>query len=133
MRTTPENPVRSASVSMTTPREFTPGLYRRRPAGVDDAGSDLEHAPMERQHRKSLREPDETVRFEGITEDIVEIAGFTVGRTVQEPGCPWSERDPRAKTEGVWCQARPVGIGLSGRWGADLPDGTTLEWGPDDV
>jgi hypothetical protein len=45
-----------------------------------------EHASMEHHHRKNFREPDQSVRFEGIAEDIVEIAGFTVGRTVQQPG-----------------------------------------------
>jgi hypothetical protein len=88
---------------------------------------------MAHEHRKSFREPEETVRLEGISEDIVEIAGFIVNRTVQQPGWRWSETDPRSKTEGVWCQAHHIGVVLSGRWGADLPDGTTLEWGPDDV
>jgi class 3 adenylate cyclase len=83
--------------------------------------------------RKSLREPDETVRYEGISEDLVEIAGFTVGRTVSQPGWRWSLNDPRALTEGTWCQAHHVGVVLRGRWGAELPDGRLLEWGPDDV
>jgi class 3 adenylate cyclase len=84
-------------------------------------------------HRKSLADPDESVRFEGITEDIVEIAGFTVGRTVQQPGWRWSKNDPRALVEGTWCQAHHVGLVLSGRWGAEFPDGTSMEWGPEDV
>ena len=41
--------------------------------------------------------------------------------------------DPRALTDGAWCQAQHVGVVLSGRWGAELLDGTILEWGPDDV
>lgn len=83
--------------------------------------------------RKSLREPDESIRFEGISEDIVEIAGFTVGRTVQQPGWRWSKDDPRARTEGTWCQAHHVGLVLSGRWGAEFSDGAIMEWGPEDV
>jgi class 3 adenylate cyclase len=84
-------------------------------------------------YRKSFREPDESIKFEGISEEIVEIAGFTVSQTVQEAGWRWSQNDPRALTEGAWCQAHHVGVVLSGRWGAELPDGTLLEWGPDDV
>jgi class 3 adenylate cyclase len=84
-------------------------------------------------YRKSFREPDESIRFEGITEQIVEIAGFTVGRTVSQPGWRWSKNDSRALAEGTWCQAHHVGVVLSGRWGAELTDGTVLEWGPDDV
>lgn len=85
-------------------------------------------------YRKSLREPDESIRFEGLTEAIVEIAGFTVGRAVQQPGWRWSQSDPRAIADGTtWCQSHHVGVVLSGRWGAELLDGTVLEWGPDDV
>ena len=84
-------------------------------------------------YRKSFREPDESIEFEGIVEEIVEIAGFTVGRIVQPPGWRWSQNDPRALTEGTWCQAHHVGVVLSGRWGAELLDGTLLEFGPDDV
>jgi len=83
--------------------------------------------------RKSLRVPDESIRLEGISEDTVEIAGFTVGRTVQQPGWRWSKNDPRAATEGVWCQAHHVGVVLSGRWGAEFQDGAVMEWGPEDV
>jgi class 3 adenylate cyclase len=88
---------------------------------------------VDERHRKSLREPDESIRFVGITEEIVEIAGFTVGRTVSQPGWRWSQNDPRALTDGAWCQAHHVGVVLSGRWGAELLDGTLLEWGPEDV
>lgn len=33
-------------------------------------------------YKKNLRDPDEAIRFEGVAEDIVEIAGFTIARTV---------------------------------------------------
>lgn len=82
-------------------------------------------------HKKNLREPDESIRFEGVAEDIVEIGGFTVARTVQDPGWRWSSTDPRS--EGALCQSHHVGVVLSGRWGAELRDGALLEWGPDDV
>jgi hypothetical protein len=82
-------------------------------------------------YRKNLREPDESIRFEGVAEDIVEIGGFTIARTVQDPGWRWSSTDPRS--EGALCESHHVGVVLSGRWGAELVDGTLLEWGPEDV
>ena len=82
-------------------------------------------------YRKNLREPDESIRFEGVAEDIVEIGGFTIARTVQDPGWRWSSTDPRS--EGALCESHHVGVVLSGHWGAELRDGALLEWGPEDV
>jgi class 3 adenylate cyclase len=82
-------------------------------------------------YKKNLRDPDESVRFEGVAEDIVEIGGFTIARTVQDPGWRWSRTDPRSA--GALCESHHVGVVLSGRWGAELADGTLLEWGPEDV
>jgi len=82
-------------------------------------------------HKKNLRDPDESIRFEGLSEDIVEIGGFTIARTVQDPGWRWSSTDPRSA--GALCESHHVGLVVSGRWGAELRDGTLLEWGPDDV
>lgn len=82
-------------------------------------------------YKKNLRDPDESIRFEGVAEDIVEIAGFTVARTVQDPGWRWSSTDPRSA--GALCESHHVGVVLSGRWGAELRDGALLEWGPEDV
>ncbi len=87
---------------------------------------------MDASRRKSLREPDEKVEFPGIVEEIVEIGGYTVGRTVSQPGWRWSQ-DARSLVGGQWCQAHHVGLVLSGRWSAQLRDGTLFEWGPDDV
>jgi class 3 adenylate cyclase len=81
---------------------------------------------------KSLRAPDETIRLPGITEELVDLGDLTVGRTVQEPGWRWSTH-MRPVVGGDWCQARHVGMVLSGRFGAQLKDGTVLELGPDDV
>lgn len=88
---------------------------------------------MEPLRRKSLREPDETVQLPGVTEAYVEIGGYTVARTVQDPGWRYSRDDARAAEDGGWCQAHHVGVVISGRWGAELRDGAVLEWGPDDV
>jgi class 3 adenylate cyclase len=81
---------------------------------------------------KNLAHPDETIRFPGITESFVEVAGMTVGRTVQDPGWRWST-DTKPLVGGEWCEARHVGVVISGRAGFLLRDGRTLEFGPDDV
>jgi class 3 adenylate cyclase len=81
---------------------------------------------------KNLNSPDETISFPGITEDLIEIAGMTVARTVQDPGWRWST-DMQPLVGGEWCEARHIGVVISGRWGALLRDGRVLEFGPDDV
>src|SRR5438132_8565100 len=61
-----------------------------------------------------------------------EIAGITVSRSVQAPGWRWSEHT-KPLVGGELCEARHVGVVVSGSWGAVLRDGTVLEFGPDDV
>jgi class 3 adenylate cyclase len=51
---------------------------------------------------------------------------------VNEPGWRWST-DIRPTVGGEWCQARHVGIVLSGRLGIDFPDGTSFVFGEGDV
>jgi hypothetical protein len=83
--------------------------------------------------RKSFTAPDETLCLPGIDEAVVELAGFTVAKIVQAPGWVWS-RDFRPLIDaGEFCEIRHVGLVLSGRWGARLRDGSTMEFGPDDV
>jgi class 3 adenylate cyclase len=81
---------------------------------------------------KSFREPDETMKVEGVTERQVEMGDLTVGRQTLEPGWRWSTHI-RPHVGGDWCQARHVGVMLSGRLGIKLRDGTTFELGADDV
>ena len=81
---------------------------------------------------KNLRTPDETIQLPGVTEELVDLGDLTVGRTVQEPGWRWSTHT-RPIVGGDWCKARHVGVVLSGRFGAQLKDGTVLDLGPDDV
>jgi len=50
-----------------------------------------------------------TLSFPGITEVLVEMAGMTVARTVQDPGWRWST-DVRPLVGGEWCEARHVGV-----------------------
>ena len=81
---------------------------------------------------KSLKTPDETIRFPRLALELVELGDVTVGRTVLEPGWRWSTH-VRPTVGGQSCQARHVGAVLSGRFGVQLDDGRVLELGPDDV
>jgi hypothetical protein len=82
---------------------------------------------------KSLRAPDDRFAYPGMTEESVEVARYTVTRSVQDAGWRYSRDDPRAAEDGGWCGAHHVGVVLSGRWGAELRGGERFEWGPDDV
>jgi class 3 adenylate cyclase len=82
--------------------------------------------------KKNLRDPEESIVFPGIREDMVEIGGLTVARSVSDPGWRWSEHT-QPIVGGEWCEARHIGVVLSGSWGALLRDGTVVEFGPDDV
>jgi class 3 adenylate cyclase/mannose-6-phosphate isomerase-like protein (cupin superfamily) len=81
---------------------------------------------------KNLRAPDETIRFPGITADLVDVGDLTVGHLVVEPGWRWSTH-VRPTVGGEWCEARHLGVVLSGRFAVVLRDGTELAFGPDDV
>ena len=86
-------------------------------------------APVE---RKNLGEPDETQQFPGIKVDHVDLGDITVGRYEAEPGWRWSTH-VRPQVGGEWCQARHVGVMISGRVGIRLPDGSTYELVPGDA
>jgi len=82
--------------------------------------------------QKSFDRPDEVVEFPKFTSQIVELGDLTVGRFVNEPGWRWSEH-VRPVVGGEWCQARHVGVILSGILGVDFEDGTRMEIGPGEV
>jgi len=77
-------------------------------------------------------EPDETLVFGGVTEQLITIGGVTVTRGVQPPGWSWREHY-QPLVGGEWCQARHVGITLEGRQAIRLADGTEVEYGPGDL
>lgn len=77
-------------------------------------------------------EPDETVTFGGVTEQMISIGGLTVSRSVQPAGWHWREHF-QPLVGGEWCQARHVGVTLEGRQAILLPDGTQVEYGPGDL
>jgi class 3 adenylate cyclase len=81
---------------------------------------------------RNLDEPDETIELPGVVQDEVELGDLTVGRVVHQPGWRWSTH-VKPEVGGEWCQARHMGIVVSGRLGIVLEDGTTAELGPNDV
>jgi class 3 adenylate cyclase len=67
-----------------------------------------------------------------MTVEQVDLGDITVGRLTMEPGWRWFE-DVRPRVGGDWCEARHVGVVVSGRFGVTMRDGTKIEFGPDDV
>jgi len=81
---------------------------------------------------KSIAKPDEILEFPKLTVRVVELGDITVGHFVNEPGWSWAEC-MRPTVGGDWCQARHLGMILSGRLGVEFEDGTTFEVGPQEV
>jgi len=81
---------------------------------------------------KSFSEPDQVVDEAGVHEERLEFGQLLVARTTHEPGWRWSTHiKPLVGTER--CQARHVGVVISGRIAFELADGTIGEAGPDSV
>jgi class 3 adenylate cyclase len=83
-------------------------------------------------HVRNLGLPDEVIEFPLLKVRVVDLGDITVGHFVNEPGWSWYDC-VRPTVGGEWCQARHLGIILSGRLGVELEDGTKLEFGPEDV
>jgi class 3 adenylate cyclase len=81
---------------------------------------------------KSLEKPDEILEFPKLTVRVVELGDITVGHFVNEPGWSWAEC-MRPTVGGDWCQARHLGMVLSGRLGVQFEDGTGFEVGSQEV
>src|SRR6201993_290263 len=81
---------------------------------------------------KNLMSPDEALEFPGIKVQQVDVGDLTVGRIVTQPGWRWSTH-VRPEVGGDWCEARHVGVVLSGRFEVVMRDGTRLQFGPEDV
>ena len=80
-------------------------------------------------HWKSFDAPDQVLRLPKLTAELVEVGELTVGHLVTQPGWRWSEH-VRPTVGGEWCQARHVGVVLSGRVAVQLQDGRVREFGP---
>jgi class 3 adenylate cyclase len=83
-------------------------------------------------HVKNIAEPDELIEFPNMHVQVVDLGDITVGYMVNEPGWSWREC-VQPRVGGEWCQARHLGMILSGRIGIELQDGTRFEMGPNDV
>jgi class 3 adenylate cyclase len=82
--------------------------------------------------RKSFGEPDRVVEAPLVREEIVELGRIAVSRTTHAPGWRWSTHvRPIVGTER--CEARHVGVMISGRVVVELADGSRLESGPGDA
>ena len=82
--------------------------------------------------RANLDQPNEVIEFPNIKASLVELGDLTVGLFVSQPGWRWSLHN-KPKVGGEWCQARHIGVVLSGRLGIDFSDGTTAEFGRMDL
>jgi class 3 adenylate cyclase len=83
-------------------------------------------------HVRNLGKPDEVIEFPLLKVRVVDLGDITVGHFVHEPGWSWQEC-VRPTVGGDWCEARHLGMIVSGRLGVELQDGTRLELGPEDV
>jgi class 3 adenylate cyclase len=81
---------------------------------------------------KSFDGADQTIELPLLKAELVEVGDFTVGYIVHQPGWRWSTH-VKPTVGGEWCQARHIGVVLSGRAGVMLADGTSYEIGPRDV
>lgn len=81
---------------------------------------------------KNFDSPDQVIRLPKFTAELVEVGELTVGLLVTQPGWRWSV-DVRPEVGGEWCQARHLGVVLSGRVAVQMQDGRMLEFGPNDV
>jgi class 3 adenylate cyclase len=81
---------------------------------------------------KSFRNPDESRVFEKGRADIVTLGDVTMARTTAEPGWRWSEHiRPLAGTSS--CQLHHLGFVVVGRFRIVMDDGTSREFGPEDI
>ena len=85
-----------------------------------------------RLQRRRLSEATDVRRFPHGRIDVVELDDHVVGRLVHEPGWRWSnDVKPIAGTE--LCQFHHVGYVVAGRLRVQMPDGTEMEFGPEEV
>jgi hypothetical protein len=83
-------------------------------------------------YMKHLSDPDETIQFPRVMEELFDVGGFAVGKMTDEPG--WRSSTDMAQLVGrEWCQTRHVGVVLSGRVLFTLIDGTEVECDPFDI
>src|SRR3989475_11586892 len=85
-----------------------------------------------RLQRRRFTEPSDVRTIPRGRIEVVELDDTVVGRMTYEPGWRWSvDVQPIAGTD--TCQFHHLGVTLSGRLRAQMPDGTELEIGPGDL
>jgi class 3 adenylate cyclase len=85
-----------------------------------------------RLQRRRFSEPTEVRTFPHGHIDVVEMDDHVIGRLTHEPGWRWSiDVKPIAGTDA--CQYHHLGYTVSGRLRVQMPDGTELEIGPQEV
>ena len=85
-----------------------------------------------RLQRRRFTEPSDVRSFPHGRVDVVEMDDNVIGRMTYEPGWRWSaDVKPIAGTDS--CQYHHIGYTVSGRLRVQMPDGTELEVGPDEV
>lgn len=85
-----------------------------------------------RLQRRRFSEAPDVRRFPHGHIDVVQMDDHVVGRMTYEPGWRWSA-DIKPIAGGEMCQFHHVGFSVSGRLRVQMPDGTELETGPDEV
>jgi class 3 adenylate cyclase len=91
---------------------------------------------MSRPQKKSLDAPDERVRLNGISADIVNVGDAAVALNIFQPGahCALGGRlltgNRRASQS---CQAHHAGVVLEGRLHVEMDDGSLMDVGPNEV
>jgi class 3 adenylate cyclase len=91
-----------------------------------------EDVSMAEVRAKRLTSPAEGLEFPLMTVQLAELGDVTVGHIVLEPGWRWSTH-VGPHVGGEWCEARHVGVVLSGRFEVLMRDGTTIQFGPLDA
>jgi class 3 adenylate cyclase len=82
--------------------------------------------------KRRFDEPDETVEFGGVIEQMISVGGLTLSRSVQPVGWDWNTHF-QPLVGGSWCQAHHVGVVIAGRQAVRMMDGTEYEFGPGDL
>jgi hypothetical protein len=81
---------------------------------------------------KRFDTPDEKRIFEKGRFEVVRVGGMTIGRATYEPGWKWSVH-VGARLGQTLCEVEHVGMVVSGRATAAMPDGRVIEMRAGDV
>lgn len=87
---------------------------------------------MTHDYVRSFDDPDDAVEIEGLQSWIISLGGIVVSRSVHPPGWRWSLHvKPFSKEE--WCQARHMGVAVTGHLHVSLRSGVELDIRAGDV